>query len=272
MKRFSKLIAVVLLLLIQCEAARPTLILMIYNDDAIYFGSDSEVSNEYAPEHGLAHKIFQLENTCCVSINGVYGGRIEEISGKISLLFLPEVLKSTCDDASNPIMSLDKQITNVVSTLDSAYKLFMLTKLDKSTNNSETRLSFCGYDNDKKSFFGSSVLLDGTNQVTLDTFFERGQSTIGGTFTPMGEIHFAINLVYETNHIIADLLPKGSMQILSDIQNEKPLSENVIKDFMLSLFDAHHTYASTYSTDKGLVGEPYFIYKITKTNTALIHD
>jgi hypothetical protein len=49
------------------------------------------------------------------------------------------------------------------------------------------------------------------------------------------------------------------------------MSEEDIVQFMLEMFRLHKKYAATFSSDKGLIDEPYVVYKITKEKIAKIH-
>jgi hypothetical protein len=137
-----------------CQSSKATLILLIYNDGAIYFGADSQVTGGSSNTF-LRSKIFTLDKTSCVAIVGCCGGNVEEMSGKQSFMLLPNVLKSACDETNEPTMSLQNKITRAVSKLDASHRIYMLTKT--VANYSKTAYSmgllFAGYDKIDNHFF-----------------------------------------------------------------------------------------------------------------------
>jgi hypothetical protein len=109
---------------------------------------------------------------------------------------------------------LHDRITNVVSKLDSSHKLYMLTKMSEGGNATvySTDLLFGGYDNTNNRFFGYWCPLDKTNQVTLDTFFERSQTTKGGAINAVGAAEPTKQFILGNKNKLVSLLPKDSVQ------------------------------------------------------------
>ena len=168
-----------------CQSSKATLILLIYNDGAIYFGADSQVTGGSSNTF-LRSKIFTLDKTSCVAIVGCCGGNVEEMSGKQSFMLLPNVLKSACDETNEPTMSLQNKITRVVSKLDTSHRIYMLTKTVANYNKTaDTKLpiqwDFYSQDMTKLTitFFGQWYQLVETNRAALDILLKRGQTTKG---------------------------------------------------------------------------------------------
>jgi len=136
---FIVLITCSFVILFSCKSAQATLVISIYNNDAIYLGSDSLVSHlNGTAEKRRVRKVFTLDKTCSVSIVGLNGGPVGDIyTGRLTNISIAAVLGSTCKHLLASEEPLQSKITNVLSRVGSAYKDYNLRRLQK-TGNPET--------------------------------------------------------------------------------------------------------------------------------------
>jgi hypothetical protein len=222
----------------------------------------------------LQKKVFSVANTCCVSIANNYGGFVrDEATGRISLLFLPKELESACNEMRQSTEPLQNTITNFLAGFKSKYDDYMRRQLLDGTTNQDTstRLVFWSYDDSRKIFFGSSYLFKGTNHTVLETVFERGTNSVGGPLSFQGEDSFLPGFIRSEDKQMAALRSEEFTKTITAILAESPLAEDRVVNCMLEMFRLHKAYAPLFSSEKGWIGEPYVIYKITKEKTVQLH-
>ena len=248
-----------------------TLIIGLYNNDAVYLASDSRMTQPQG--NGTrrtfnVRKIFPISDTYCVSIANNYGGLIQETNtGIVSLLLLPLELEVMCSNAYTVKQPIQSKITSIVSDFNSKYCEYMESRLSPPTIGEDvaTRLCFWGYDDSRKAFICSSYLFDRTNRVPEGiTFFVRGTNHVGSPVSLQGETTFLPAVLLAKDKALAQLRTDELSITFGTIMAEVPIAENRVKDCILQMFELQKTHAAAYSTDKGWVGEPYVIYKLTK--------
>jgi hypothetical protein len=253
-------------LLLPIQSSEATLIIAIYNNNAFYVCSDSLVSQQDS-NHFNAKKIFEVSKTCCVSIANNYGGPVRDAgTGHISLLFLPNELDKECAEFSHSPEPLQSVITNITARFKSKYDDYMSRKLPNGTTNQDfkTRLCFWGYDDLNQSFFGYSCLFNGTNHNDLESVFERGAKNTAGPLWFQGEDSFLPGLIMSQDKQLVALRTIEFNEGIQAIRAELPLADDRVVKSILEMFRLHKQYAPIYSSEKGWIGEPYVIYKITK--------
>jgi hypothetical protein len=264
-------VLILTLLLLTCPPGMATLIIGLYNNDAMFLASDSRAT--YVEANGTqktftVRKLFAMSDTYCVSIVNNYGGYVQETrTGRISLLLFPAELAIMCSNAYSVKQPIQSKITSIVSDFHLKYCEYMQKKLAPRTSGEDmaTRLCFWGYDDSRKGFVCSSYLFDRTNQVPQEsTFFVRGTNHMGSAVSLQGESTFLPAVLYGENKALAQLRTDEFTSTIGPIMAEVPIAENRITKFILQMFDLQKTHAAAYSSDKGWVDEPYIIYKLTK--------
>jgi hypothetical protein len=251
-----------ILLLLLCQSSFATLEICIYNNNALYIGSDSLVTQN--TNRILTEKVFKIADTCCLTIADNFGSLVRDgKTGRISLCFFPEEIQSIANYSRLSKAPLQNSISNFVVAFGYKYRNWMQTKLQEG-GELTTRLTFWSYDKTNGDFFGSSCLFDGTNHVELETVFARGTRHIGPSVWFQGEQHFLPDLILSKKKPLADLRSDELAKNINAALMESPMSEQAIVQCMLEMFRLHKKYAASFSTDKGLIDEPYVIYKITK--------
>jgi hypothetical protein len=255
-----------------CVNAHATLVIAIFNDNSFYVASDTLIRST-VQAHG--RKIFKVSDTCCVSIANCYGGQVEELSGKMTVLYLPKELK-TIADQSTIISPLQCRITNIVESFNKAYRDFFWRKVGNwEEKDISTRLCFWGYDKTNQEFFASTYFLNKTNAIESHKIFEHGQQSVGANIfiiSGQGSEIFLASFMNLGDEKFKELRPAGFVELMVQVQLGNPVTESEMKKFILMMFDCHKKYAAKYSNDKSHVDAPYEIYKISRDDCVLINQ
>jgi hypothetical protein len=273
--------SILVLSLAPCNRLKATLVIGIYNNDALYVGGDSLVTQGGA-NRSRTDKIFLVSQTCCVSIANNYGGYVRDAnSGKVSLVSLPQELGTICSNAL-PIQPLESRIINIVTEFGNKYKDCVMRRLGSGTTDgdNETVLCFWGYDNLKNSFFSYGWRFSGTNRSSQVLFDNGSEPRIGGPITFQGETSFPAGLIYpivgpprdgtEPDKLSA-FRTEELHRTIGEIYSNFPIATERVVNCMLLIFELHKNHAATFTTDKGWIDEPYVIYKITRGATVRLH-
>jgi hypothetical protein len=255
-----------------------TLIIGLYNNDAVYLASDSlmtQTQGNGTQRTFNVRKIFPISDTYCVSIANNYGGFMQQLNTRgISLLLFPAELAIMCSNACSVKQPSQSKITAIVSGFNLKYCEYMQNRLAPPTIGEDvaTRLCFWGYDDSRKAFICYSYLFNGTNQLPQEsTFFVRGTNHVGSALTLQGEATFLPKLLYAKDGPLAQLRPDEISSTIGSVMAEIPIAENRVTNCILQMFALQKTHAAAYSADKAWVGEPYVIYKLTKQGIVKLH-
>jgi len=277
---YRKLILVVLAVLtaIGGQTAFASLAICIYHDQRIYIASDSLV-------HGIgekdfkAPKIFPIGNTTWVSITGYYGSTVRDrkTGQAVSRIFFPIELGRICKEAnaSKQLVTLEDKINSINQRFALIYSegldTLLSTKVDPRTIEA-TRLYFVGYDPSTKSFFGKSYLYQGKGRPTIETRFVRNADNNEPDISFQGESHFLSRLLTSSDSAFTTLRSENLNKTFSQLlMPDSIVTDQDVKNFILELFNLHKLHAASVGPDKGLIGEPYHIYKIMSDKTMKIH-
>lgn len=271
------LAASIVLTFIAWSPSFASLVICIYHNNNIYLGSDSLVHGEGQEKDFNTSKTFQITDTCLVSITGTFGSnfRDSKTGQVISQISLPSELGKICRDLNATNLPLEYRIDAVVRQFGLKYIEYfrkMLSIGEDPQKIEATRLYFVGYDLSTKSFFGKSCLFHGTNQAAMETRFVRNSKNNLTDFSFQGEGNFLPKLLTSSD----DMFLKLSSDDLKRTMNQLSRPNSVVSDdsvinLMLEMFSLHKANASSTGSDKGFIGEPYVIYKITSEQTLKIH-
>lgn len=135
-----------------------------------------------------------------------------------------------------------------------------------------TRLVFVGYDPLREVFFQKSCLFIGTNQPVLETRYERDSKCNQSDISFQGEGKFLPVLLTSSDSRFVKLRTSEFTRTAKDLEvDTSVISDDQAVEFILDLFRLHKTYAASFGLDKGLIGGPYVIYKITRTGVLKLH-
>lgn len=255
-------------MLVACNISEGTVIIGIYNNNTLYVASDSHVVGltNNGSSNGFS-KIFRVSDKCLVSIGNNYGGVIRDVATKRDIIYyLPNELSKICND-SFVLNPLQTRMTNIINKFEWAYHYYMQQKTNNAIEirNLSTWIQFWGYDDVRSNFFGTSYFFDRTNKIEYQVFFETGTTNQYGNISIFSDSpNFLAEFTDFRNTQYAALWPDGYMQTGLSVYAGFPLEEGVLRKFILQMFECQTKYASQHNSHPSIIGEPYFIWKITK--------
>jgi hypothetical protein len=243
-----------------CRSTLATLVICIYNDDAIYIASDGMVTRNLQ-QPGIAQKIFVLSNSCCAYVTGFVGATLVlNQTSRETASELAVVLEGLCAKHSEASESLERATNMLVDEFHGkqteAVRRFLFWKGERGT-----QLGIVGYDQTKRMFFGSAYFFNGTNSPTSETYAANDPRA--------GAIHMAGQVKFLSSWHAGDkkLTGLGSLQLrttLNEIATFTPVPQNRVVSAILEMFQLQKEYAVKLGYDDVEIGEPYEVYKITK--------
>lgn len=259
---------------ILCQRCEATLVISIYNNNAVYLASDSLLSpcdDRLKKINGP--KIFMVSTNFCVAMSGLFGIPEKPRTNQPSGLFvLSGELKSFCDEEYSQPKPLKNKVMSIGDHFDEADQAYLEKMKSEGISllpeDQGTRLYFVGYDSSRTNFVGLTSVygIDIPDKVV----FIRGVNHFGPPITEMGESKF-INAVVSSNDPrfkdVRSKIPKTFNEALYEL----PISEEDMTNLILQLFQLHKKYAASFYSDEGNIGEPYVIYKITKEGVKRVH-
>jgi hypothetical protein len=277
--RFSSLLLCSLLTIFPYHSLMASLVICIYNNNELYVASDScstvvpKIETINSPVMQFqTKKIFKVTDTCCVSITGDFGMSLSnQITGQMSKIFLPNGLETVCSNLNLAAEPLQSDIATVISRFNVRYSDYVNQALATGGNSKDingTRICFWGYDGSTHEFFGSSCYFNGTNDIILEAAFDSASSP--NYIGLQGEDAFLPSVIRGPEKF-AELHSNEFSKTIKDIYRGTPVSEASMMNCILEMFHLHKTYAAQMSSDKGWIGEPYVIYKITDKGLVNIH-
>jgi hypothetical protein len=262
-----------LLLLVQPPSLTASLVITAYRDKAVYVAGDSLVSGLDGTPRSREKKIFQLGDTCLVSWTGLVrlGPRDKVSQTAGPALSSNAALEKLCQECNSGREPLAEQREKILREITGQYRDCMRWALSNgvSADNLNANalggaLSFAGYDPSSKAFFSQTYYFQGTNEVSGQTNFSIGANMIGASVGFQGEYHFLSALVYGHDKKLTQLCPKQYRRDIGELLSPpSAISEQRLVDCLLELFRLHKQHASRLGYDKGAIGEPYVVYKVT---------
>jgi len=249
---------------------------MVYHDETMYLGSDS-LGTSFAydkPAQALGdvshsvRKILPISENCCAAFTGFAGHGIENSSGKTLLsLNVPKSLERLCAMELTNSASVNQKMEAVVTKLDSEYRAFFRNGLQITGtryDHEPTRLQFFGFDAEKNCFFVKSALLDGTNSARIDMVKELRGMDDPEFISLQGEARFLLAMLGEAKPDLLKLISDDFAEILTELDSTNSVSDARITIFLLEMFKLHKDNAAHLGYDKGQIGPPYRLFKLTK--------
>jgi len=249
---------------------------MVYHNETMYLASDSlGTSFVYEdPTHVLGdashsvRKILPVSENCCVAFSGFAGHGVESPSGKTILsLNVPKSLEKLCAMELTNSASVSQKMEAIVSKLDAEYRAFFKNGLQitgTGYDHEPTRLQFFGYDAEKRCLFVKSTLLDGTNSARIEVVKELRGVNDPEFMNIQGETRFLLALLGGTKPDLLKLVSDEFAETLADLDSTKNVSDARIAKLILEMFKLHKDNAGQLEYDKGQIGPPYRIFKLTK--------
>jgi hypothetical protein len=262
-----------LLLLLQPSSLTASLVITAYRDQAVYVASDSLVSGLDGTPQSQAKKTFRLGDTCLVSWTGL--SRLAP-TNKVSqatdpVLSMDVALEKLCRDCNSGREPLTTQRDLILRGITEQYRDCMrwamsngVSPNDLNSQVLERTLSFAGYDPSTKAFFHQTYYFQGTNEVSGKTVFNFGPNLNGASVGFQGEYHFLAALVYGHDKKLAELCSEKYRRDIGELlAPQTAIPEQRLLDCFLEMFRLHKQHASQLGYDKGAIGEPYVVYKVT---------
>jgi hypothetical protein len=277
MESTRKQIAAVLLLLFLAvhQSALGSLVIMLYHKDTMYLASDS-LGTSFAyddPSHVLGEashsvqKISRISEHCCAAITGFAGHGIESKSGKLLIsLDVPKSLGRLCALEATNSASLDEKMESIATKLNSEYCAFFKNGAQitgSAYEHDPTRLQFAGYNTEKRCFFVKSCVLDGTNSVHPELVKEYRGATDPNCFSLQGEARFLQTLMSGDQPELIKLLSPEFTDTAAELITDKTVSDGSVTNLILEMFRLHKENSARLGYDKGQIGPPYRIFKMT---------
>jgi len=265
------LIAIFILLSAAPRSAIASLVITLYHNGALYIGSDSAVTSlETGKRMGSIKKTFRMAKNCCVAITGSATYDIDTVSGKpFASLDFSKLLERLSASQLTNAASLDRKMDFIAAGLNEVYRSLCTNgwgKMSANDNHPSTWLHFAGYSTRKGCFFIDGCLLEGTNDVHIDAV-----KMYRGAFDPnpiclQGEPAFLQALLSGEKPELLPLVSPGFTETATAITSDQSISDARITGFILEMFRLHKRYSAQFGYDKGLIGPPYRVFKITKDN------
>jgi hypothetical protein len=117
------LVALLILLCAAPQSSLASLVIILYQNEVLYIGSDSALTSVESGERiGTVKKTFRVAENCCVAMTGSASYDIDTTSGKTfaSLNFLKLLQKLSTSQLTNPA-SLDRKIESIATGMNEAY-------------------------------------------------------------------------------------------------------------------------------------------------------
>lgn len=268
-----------LLILFPYHSLMASLVICVYQNNELYVASDScstivpkAGTTDVPVTHFQSKKIFKVADTSCVSITGGFGNSLtDQNNGQTSVVFLPNELENICNNLNSKTGQLQSDIATTVLRFNMRYSNYVNHALAAGVNNKDidgTRICFWGYDDSTRVFFGLSCFFQGTNSMVLEPAFDSASTPV--YIGIQGEDTFLPSIIREPDKF-AELRSDEFNKTIRDISAGIPVSEERMINCILKMFYLHKTYAAQLSSDKGWIGEPYVIYKITDKDLVKIY-
>ena len=260
-----------LVLLVHPPRVAASLVITAYRDHAIYVASDTLVSELDGTPQSHEKKVFQLGDTCLAAWTGLVRLGPKEKACPNQTPSLYGALEKLCREYSASREPRAEQEDKLVREITREYRGYIQWALTNGASPADLNgerlrgaLSFAGYDPASKVFFGRTYCLQGTNEVSGRTDFNIGLNVVGASVGFQGESHFLSALVYGHDKKLTALCPKKYQMEISELLNPAAtISEERLVDCLLEMLRLHQRHAARLGYDKGFIGEPYVVYKVT---------
>jgi hypothetical protein len=127
------------------------------------------------------------------------------------------------------------------------------------------KLQFIGFDPASSAFLSCVYSFHSTNATSFHTNFYFGPNQHGFGVGFQGEVNFLSALVFRRDPELAKLCRKELRKNLQELcLPTSRIPEQRLAQCLLEMFRLHKEHAARLGFDKGRIGEPYVIYKITK--------
>ncbi len=248
-----------------------SLVITIYHDQAIFIGSDSlAVSMATGERVQSVQKIFRVSSNACAAITGFAVLKLGGLPGRPAYsLNIVDALEKLCEREADAPVSTEAKIALIASDLNLRCKFFFddpAIKIPAGNDAGKTRIQFAGYDPDQKRFFVKSFIPGVADAPQFDIAYEfGGKKEKAGSFplSFQGEARFLSELM--SHHAgLWSLVSSDFAKTIDRLNSPRKVPDYMIKNCMLEMFYLHRQNAARYDLDKGLIGPPYHVFKITR--------
>jgi len=241
-----------------------SLVISYYSGKALYLATDSLVTGVDGLNSYKSEKVFSFGKNQMVALTGEYGTQISDKStGKtVADLNLLSHLKARCELLCRSTNSLRTKIESILKDLESKSADYAQFCAHFGKTNTGIGVFFAAYDEVDKTFLGFYCQMFGTNHPALTTAFDsRTNQTFLGV---MGEDHFLGTLLASPKTLPPLHESKALSETLTALKQGLPVPEEKLTASLLEIFRLHKSFAKiiTSGEDKGLIGEPFVIYRI----------
>lgn len=272
-KRLATCVSLVISL---ASPAFGSLVITIYHNEAIYIGSDSMATSlATGKQVESVQKIFQFSTNACAAITGLAMLKVGGLPGKPEYsLNVVKALERLCERELSKPDSVESKIALIARDLNFRSKVFFedpAIKLPPASASERTRIQFAGYNPEKRRFFLKSLVLGTEENLQFDIAQEFGEKK-GEIVSLQGEARFLKDLLSRKDRVLWSLVSPDFARTADKLTGSGVVPSNLVRHYMLEMFYLHRRYAPNLSEDKGLIGPPYRVFKITKVKVTQLTD
>jgi hypothetical protein len=274
---FSRFSQSGLVLLFLCSCARADLVICVHRQDNLFVAGDTLSTSAGTDVSSSGRRIFKLEDACCVTITGFIEPLLKDTkSGKAATIFFPGELEQICEETRRLDEPLADKISQTVTRFGERYHdcLQHRAKSKKApapdAGEIKTRITFLGYDSASKKFFGRAYRFSETNRTVLESVFESNGTNDPAGLSFVGETGFPRALLAGEQRV-AQLPSDDFRDAIKDLYSGAPVTDGRIIKCLLEMFRLQKENSARLGYDRGTIGEPYTIYKITREEIVQVH-
>jgi len=223
----------------------------------------------------IVQKIFRFSTNGCAAITGSAMLKLSGLPGKPEYsLNIAKALEQLCDRELSKPQSIEEKIALIAGELNLRCKVFFEdpgVKLPPSWQSERTRIQFAGYDPDNQRFFLKSFLVGVADKPQFDMSQELGAKN-GEMLSLQGESRFLKDLLSRKDRVLWGLVSPEFAKTFDKLNGRSKVPDYLVKNYILEMFYLHRRYAANLSEDKGLIGPPYRVFKITKNKVVQLTE
>lgn len=259
-----------MLLLLWCfgQTSFGSLVIMIYHNEAMYVAGDSAVTSAATMKRsGSTQKVYPFGENCCAAMTGFAGNLTKKEGEEGFSTSLSDELRQECARQATNSVPLDQKVASIATAMNQTFTRYHnLIGKDPGTKGKggETMMAFFGYDAAKDCFFTSQCLLGQTNTVDIKRVREYRGPNNGAPFFMQGEYRFLQAALAGATPQLQGLVFNKFRYTFQWLESADPMDDVTMTNLILKLYALHTDNSVRMGYNRGTVGPPYDIFKITK--------
>lgn len=257
-----------MVILTRLLTVQASLVICVATSKGVYIGADS-LASQPTPFgtnfYNITNKMMVLSTNAVVAITGDYGDPGFDTNGRPDKAQFPFMLQNLCDQLSTNNRPWTGNVSTLVSQFAQVRAAFPPRHFttDPADDDGGTGTVITGYDESKKAFVTLYCAFRDGRDPELQECLRCDDIVYSSGIQLLGENKFLTSFLNDRLKY-AGLCSPGLTQNLSDIHSNKPISEERAISVILELFRLHKENSRRLGFDKGWIGPPYVIYKISK--------